>query len=191
MDEPTNEDRQRIIAHTRAWVDRAVIGLNLCPFARAAQTGGRIRYEISAARDPGGLLDDLGAAIAALAAADAREIETTLLIAPWTLGDFLDFNDFLDPAEALLERMGMAGELQIASFHPDYRFVDTDPDDIGNASNRSPYPILHLLRESSIDRAVASGADAETIVARNLRTLEELGPRGWARIMAACQADAG
>ncbi len=184
MDEPQDEDRQRIIAHTRAWVDRAVIGLNLCPFARAAQVGGRIRYELSTARDPGRLLDDLGAAIASLAAADPGEVETSLLIAPWTLGDFLDFNDFLDAAEELLERMGMAGELQIASFHPDYRFADTDPDDIGNATNRSPYPILHLLRESSIDRAVDAGADAEVIVARNLRTLEDLGPGGWARIMA-------
>ena len=191
MDESQDEDQQRIIAHTRAWVDRTVIALNLCPFARAAQAGGRIRYEASAARDPGQLLDDLGVAIATLAAADPADIETTLLIAPWTLGNFLDFNDFLDPAEELLERMGMAGELQIASFHPHYQFVDTDPDDIGNATNRSPYPTLHLLRESSIDRAVEAGADAEAIVARNLRTLEALGPAGWARIMAACRADAG
>lgn len=191
MEKSQDEDRQRIIAHTRAWVDRAVIGLNLCPFARAAQTAGRVRYELSEARDPGGLLDDLGAAIATLASTDPEDIETTLLIAPWTLGDFLEFNDFLDPAEALLERMGMLGKLQIASFHPDYRFADTDPDDIGNATNRSPYPVLHLLRESSIGRAIEAGADSDAIVARNLRTLEELGPQGWARIMAACRADAG
>ena len=191
MDEPQDDERQRIIAQTRAWVDRAVIALNLCPFARAAQAGGRIRYELSEARDPGQLLEDLGGAIAALAAADSEDVETTLLIAPWTLGDFLDFNDFLDPADELLARMGLVGEIQVASFHPDYRFVDTDPDDIGNATNRSPYPVLHLLRESSIERALEAGADADAIVARNLRTLEELGPRGWARIMAACRADAG
>ncbi len=191
MDEPQDDERQRIIAHTRAWVDRAVIALNLCPFARAAQVGGRVRYEVSEAREPAALLDDLGAAIAALAAADPADVETTLLVAPWTLGEFLDFNDFLDPADALLERMGLVGEIQLASFHPRYRFAGTDPDDIGNATNRSPYPTLHLLRESSIDRAVESGADAETIVARNLRTLEALGPQGWARIMAACRADAG
>lgn len=190
MDRSQDEDRQRIIAHTRAWVDRAVIGLNLCPFARAAQAAGRVRYELSDAREPGALLDDLGAAVATLVEADPAEIETLLLIAPWTLDDFLDFNDFLDPAEALLERLGMQGELQIASFHPDYHFADTDPDDIGNATNRSPYPVLHLLRESSIDRAIAAGADADAIVARNLRTLEDLGPQGWARIMAACHADA-
>lgn len=191
MDEPQDDDRQRIIAQTRAWVDRAVIGLNLCPFARAAQAGGRIHYELSTAREPGQLLDDLGAAIADLAAADPARIETTLLVAPWTLGNFLDFNDFLDPADELLARMGMVGEIQVASFHPDYRFADTDADDIGNATNRSPYPILHLLRESSIDRAIEAGADAEAIVDRNLRTLRDLGPQGWARIMAACRADAG
>jgi hypothetical protein len=190
MGEPQDLDRERIIAQTRAWVDRAVIGLNLCPFARAAQAGGRVRYEVSEARDPRRLLDDLESALAELAAADPAEIETTLLVAPWTLGDFLDFNDFLDPAEALLERMGLVGEIQIASFHPRYQFVDTEPDDIGNATNRSPWPTLHLLRESSIERAVAAGADADTIVDRNLRTLRELGPQGWARLMAAFR-DAG
>lgn len=191
MAEPHDIDRHRIIAQTRAWVDRAVIGLNLCPFARSAQAAGRVRYELSEARAPGGLLDDLAEALAALAAADPAEVETTLLVAPWTLGDFLDFNDFLDPAEALLEHMGLVGEIQIASFHPDYRFAGTGADDIGNATNRSPWPTLHLLRESSIERAVEAGADADAIVERNVRTLEGLGPEGWARIMAACRADAG
>src|SRR5690606_22948025 len=126
---------------------------------------------------------------AELAAADPAQLETTLLVAPWALGDFLEFNDFLDPAEDLLERMGVVGEIQLASFHPGHRFAGTDPDDIGNATNRSPYPTLHLLREASIERAVDGGADADAIVARNLRTLEALGPQGWARIMAACRAE--
>lgn len=191
MGEPQDIDRQRIIAQTRAWVDRAVIGLDLCPFARAAQAAGRVRYEVSEARTPARLLEDLGVALAELAAADPREVETTLLVAPWTLADFLEFNDFLDPAEALLDRLGLVGEIQIASFHPDYRFAGTGADDIGNATNRSPWPTLHLLRESSIERAVEAGADADAIVERNVRTLEGLGPEGWARIMAACRADAG
>ena len=164
---------------TRAWVEQAVVGLNLCPFAKAPMAKGQIRYVVSETTDPRVLLDELGAQMAALVAADPSEVETTLLIHPNVLLDFLDFNDFLEAADAALEELGLGGVLQIASFHPDYQFDGTEPDDIGNASNRAPYPTLHLLREASVDRAVEAFPEAEAIFENNLRTLEALGPQGW------------
>ena len=164
---------------TRAWVEQAVVGLNLCPFAKAPMAKGQIRYVVSETTDPRVLLDELGAQMTALVAADPSEVETTLLIHPNVLLDFLDFNDFLEAADAALEELGLGGVLQIASFHPDYQFDGTEPDDIGNASNRAPYPTLHLLREASVDRAVEAFPEAEAIFENNLRTLEALGPRGW------------
>jgi hypothetical protein len=164
---------------TRAWVEQAVVGLNLCPFAKAPMAKGQIRYVVSETTDPRVLLDELGAQMTALVAADPSEVETTLLIHPNVLLDFLDFNDFLEAADAALEELGLGGVLQIASFHPDYQFDGTEPDDIGNASNRAPYPTLHLLREASVDRAVEAFPEAEAIFENNLRTLEALGPQGW------------
>ena len=139
---------------------------------------------MSSARDEEALLTDLTRALMALAAADPAVTETTLLIHPGVLNDFLDFNDFLGVAEAKLEALGLEGELQIASFHPDYRFAGSAADDVTNCSNRSPYPTLHLLRESSIDAAVAAFPDAADIFERNIDTLRRLGPSGWARLMA-------
>ena len=173
-----------VIAQTRAWVEHAVVGLNLCPFAKAPMAKGQIRYVVSETNDPRVLLDELCAQMTELVAADPAQTETTLLIHPNALLDFLDFNDFLEAADAALEELGLDGVLQIASFHPDYQFDGTEPDDPGNSSNRSPYPTLHLLREASVDRAVEAFPEAEAIFENNLRTLEALGPQGWAALQA-------
>lgn len=185
MDEPSSATEvsppsdAAVIAATRCWIERAVIGLNLCPFARAPFVQERIRFVVSPARDTQALLDDLRRELAFLQAADPRTCETTLLIHPQVLGDFLDFNDFLDVAEEALRELDLEGELQVASFHPDYRFADTDADAVENCTNRSPWPTLHLLRESSIDAAVESGIDTDAIYERNIETLRKLGLAGW------------
>ena len=170
-------------ADTRRWLERAVIGLNLCPFAKAVHAKGQIHYAVHlAADDDAGLLDLLMAEAQALVDRPASERDTTLLMAPHTLADFLDFNDFTERAERRLARAGLEGTLQLASFHPRFQFGGTEPDDIGNATNRAPYPTLHLLREESIDRAVEAFPEAEVIFERNIETLEALGPAGWAAL---------
>jgi uncharacterized protein len=179
-----------VIAETRAWVQRAVIGLNLCPFAKAVEAKGQARYVVSEATDDEGLLAALCAEMHLLAAADPAEVDTTLLIHPRVLNDFLDYNEFLDAADAAVEELGYAGVLQVASFHPDYQFDGTAPDDVSNATNRSPYPTLHLLREDSVDRAVMAFPEAESIFEDNMRTLDALGAEGWAALQAQCKADA-
>ena len=178
------------LRRTRAWVERAVVGLNLCPFAKAPMVKGQIRYVLDETDDPRELLESLCAEMRALVDADPALVETTLLVHPNVLGDFTDFNDFLDAADAALEDLELDGVLQIASFHPQYQFAGTDADDLGNATNRSPYPTLHLLREASVDRAVAAFAQPDSIVEANLRTLESLGREGWAALQDACTADA-
>ena len=175
---------------TRAWVEHAVIGLNLCPFAKAVQVKQLIRYVCSDARDTHDLLEALRTELQRLADTPMEEVETTLLVHPQVLQDFLDYNDFLDEADALLEAMGLDGTLQIASFHPQYQFAGTHADDIDNATNRSPYPTLHLLREASIERAVAAFPEAEAIYEANQRTLRALGARGWAELQARCLREA-
>ena len=177
------------IIETQAWVRRAVVGLNLCPFAKAPLAKAQIRYVLSAAVDTDALLAQLRAELHALAGADPQRIETTLLIHPGVLADFLDFNDFLDLANAALEEAGLAGTIQLASFHPRYQFAGTHIDDVSNATNRAPYPTLHLLREESITRAVAAFPAAEAIFEANIRTLEALGAEGWATLQARCRAD--
>jgi uncharacterized protein len=181
---------EAVIRETRAWVERAVIGLNLCPFAKAAQVKGTVRYVVSDTRVPGALLAALCDELALLAAADPATLETTLLIHPQVLTDFTDFNDFLGVAEAAVEQMGLEGVLQLASFHPQFQFAGSAPDDLGNATNRSPWPCLHLLREDSISRAVEAFPEPEAIYEANIRTLEALGPVGWANLQAACRRDA-
>ncbi|MET0382774.1 MAG: DUF1415 domain-containing protein, partial [Burkholderiaceae bacterium] len=178
------------VARTRAWVRRAVIGLNLCPFARAVDVKEQIRYVHSAAADPETLLATLCVELRRLADADPRQVDTTLLIHPGFLTDFEDFNDFLELADAAVEDMGLEGVLQVASFHPQFRFAESGPDDVTNATNRSPYPTLHLLREDSVDRAVAAFPDAAAIFERNMETLEELGAPGWAALRDAWERDA-
>ncbi len=167
------------IADTVRWLERAVIGLNLCPFAKAPHVKGQIHYVVSQAKGLEGLRDELMAQLQAMAALPADERETVLLIVPQMLHDFLEFNDFLDEADGVLQELDMEGEFQVASFHPQFQFADTEPDDITNFTNRSPYPTLHLLREESIDRAVEAFPEAETIYETNMATLEKLGIRGW------------
>jgi len=170
------------IAATQAWLQKAVIGLNLCPFARAVHLKQQIRYVVSEAGDEEALLADLLLELKFLAQADPAQVETTLLIHPGVLGDFLDYNDFLELADAAVAELGLDGEIQVASFHPDYQFAGTEPGDIENFSNRAPYPTLHLLRESSIERAVAAFPDAADIYQRNIDLLRRLGHAGWAQL---------
>ncbi len=171
-----------VIADTVRWLERAVIGLNLFPFAKAVHVKGQIHYVVSEAAGAPELLEDLRRELQALAGISAEERDTTLLIAPRCLDDFLDFNDFLELADGLLETLGLGGTLQVASFHPRFQFAGTDAEDITNATNRTPYPTLHLLREDSIDRAVDAYPEAETIYERNMQVLEDLGAEGWGRL---------
>lgn len=180
----------RVRAETIAWLEQAVIGLNLCPFARAVHLRGGVRCVVSSARDTHTLLTELAWEMQTLAAADPAEVETTLLVHPQVLQDFLDFNDFLDLAEAALVQLGLEGVLQVASFHPGYRFEGSGEDDITDATNRSPWPTLHLLREDSVERVLEAGADPHAIVERNLRTLRTLGVAGWAALQARCRRQA-
>ena len=183
-------DDRRVIAETRAWVDRAVIGLNLCPFAKAPQVKGLVRYAASAATDPAALLADLITELERLAESKPEKLETTLLIHPGVLADFADYNDFLEVAEDTVAELDLEGVIQVASFHPNYQFDGSEADDIGNATNRSPYPSLHLIREESIDRAVEAFPDAETIYETNIATLEKLGAAGWTALQQQCRDDA-
>jgi hypothetical protein len=170
---------ETVLSHTQAWLEKAVIGLNLCPFAKAVQVKQQIRYRVSAAQTPEQLAQDLQQELTLLDHSNPAEIDTTLLIHPHVLSDFLDYNDFLDVGDALLEQLGLSGTVQIASFHPQYQFAGTAPDDIDNFTNRSPYPILHLLRESSIESALSSFSDPDAIFARNIAKLREIGREGW------------
>jgi hypothetical protein len=179
---PLTSPDEEVVTATRAWLERAVIGLNLCPFAKAVHVKDQIRYTVSAAQTPEELLTDLVIELRILQAADAAKIDTTLLVHPHVLGDFLDYNDFLELAEAAVAAEGLEGEIQVASFHPRYQFAGTRPEDIENCSNRSPYPTLHLLREESMARAVAAFPDASQIFERNIETLRRLGKDGWRRL---------
>ncbi|MBC7405051.1 MAG: DUF1415 domain-containing protein [Cytophaga sp.] len=174
-----------IITSTQVWLEKAVIGLNLCPFAKAVQIKEQIRYFVSEARTPEDLLQDLMSELEFLAEANSEKLETTLLIHPYVLNDFLDYNEFLDVADAALEEADLDGILQIASFHPDYQFADTKLDDVENFTNRSPYPTLHLLREESIDKAVLAFPEADAIYDKNIQTLRELGADGWRKLFPA------
>lgn len=163
----------------RIWLERAVIGLNLCPFAKGVHVKGQIHYVVSQAHTWQELLTDLVAELQGLQAQDPSVRDTTLLIAPHCLVDFLDFNDFLAEADGALLDLELDGILQIASFHPAFQFAGTRADDITNYTNRAPYPTLHLLREDSIDRAVQAFPEAESIFEQNMQTLEALGEKGW------------
>jgi len=171
-----------VVARTQAWLVHAVIGLNLCPFAKSVHIKNQIAYQVSAALDAESLLDDLLTALQTFKEADPELTDTMLLIHPSALQDFFEFNDFLALADAVLASLGLAGVFQIASFHPDYQFADTDADDISNCTNRAPYPMLHLLREASLDKATAAVPDADEIVERNIATLKQLGTEGWQQL---------
>jgi hypothetical protein len=185
-DKPIGQDRpigpDAIVGATRRWLERSVIGLKLCPFAEPVYKGGLVRYRVSEHRSPAGLSDDLRSELVFLSEHQASVLETTLLIHPWVLTDFIEFNDFLSVCERLIVDLGLEGELQIASFHPQYRFAGTQPEDIENYTNRSPYPTLHLLREASIERALTSVPDPEEIYRRNILTMGTLGHEGWRKL---------
>jgi hypothetical protein len=181
-DRPDTVEQGDIVAATRHWLEVAVIGLNLCPFAKAVHVKHQIRYAVTQANSDSELLAVLRDELSLLAKADANDIDTTLLIHPQALTDFIDYTAFLRQADRLLRSHGHEGTLQIASFHPAYEFAGSAPDDIENCSNRSPYPMLHLLREDSIERAVAVFPDAGEIYERNIETLRRLGHTGWQRL---------
>jgi hypothetical protein len=169
---------EEIIRMTRRWLERAVIGLNLCPFAASPYRSGRVRFTISHERTAAGLLQDLSVALTDLQGSDPRQVETTLLIHPWVLNDFAEYNEFLEVCDEAVVELDLEGELQVASFHPQYQFAGTAPADVENCTNRSPFPMLHLLREESVAVAVEA-ADTEEISQRNIRVLREMGNEGW------------
>ena len=171
-----------MIARTQDWLEKAVIGLNLCPFAKAVHVKRQIRYVVSDATSEDALLADLLHELESLYDADPEQIETTLLIHPYVLIDFLDYNQFLEIADVAVSELEMDGEIQVASFHPEYQFADSGPHDIENFSNRAPYPTLHLLRETTVAKAVAAFPDAAKIYQRNIETLRRLGHAGWKKL---------
>ena len=177
-----NAYEERVLADTRRWLERAVIGLNLCPFAKAVHVKQQIHYAVYHQADEAGLLDALMFEATQLLAHEPAVRDTALLIAPQALADFMDFNDFTGRAERRLARAGYDGVLQLASFHPRFQFAGSEEGDIANATNRSPYPTLHLLREDSVSQAVDAFPDAADIFERNIETLERLGPDGWAAL---------
>jgi hypothetical protein len=175
-------DTDAVVCATRNWLERAVIGLNLCPFAKAVHVKDQVHYAVSAASDPQQALEDLAAELDALLGLEPAVRETTLLLMPGCLGDFLDFNDFLAQAQRLIRKQRLEGVIQLASFHPEYQFAGTEAADITNCTNRSPYPTLHLLREASIDRAAKAFPQAEAIYEANMEKLRGLGAEGWAAL---------
>ncbi len=177
-----------IVARTLAWVRHAVVGLNLCPFAARPLARDRIRVVVSAADNETDLLVALDTELHRLQAADRDDIETTLLVHPAVLQDFLDYNDFLALADDAVQRAGLEGEIQVASFHPAYRFAGSAATDIENATNRSPWPTLHLLREISVSEALDSIPDPDAIIEANGLRLRELGPQGWRLLSARWQS---
>ena len=168
---------------TRRWLERAVIGLNLCPFAKAVYVKNQERIVISDASTERALLEQLGEELALLRDTPADLVDTTLLVHPQVLQDFLDYNDFLDKADTMVEVLDLEGELQVASFHPDYQFAGTQPDDAENLTNRAPYPTLHLLREDSIARAVEIYAEPDAIIERNVATMQRMGIEGFRKLL--------
>jgi hypothetical protein len=179
----TEESTERVIAATRNWLAKAVIGLRLCPFAAVPFVREQIRYRVSEQQSVDGLAQELAQELLDLHAADPEICETSLLIHPYVLNDFGDYNQFLEQADAALAALDLRGELQIASFHPDYQFAGSAPNDVQNYSNRSPYPMLHLLREASVSRAVATYSGVREIGERNMATLRDLGVAGWRELL--------
>ncbi|NMM11098.1 MAG: DUF1415 domain-containing protein [Polaromonas sp.] len=170
---------QEVLKQTRQWLEVAVIGLNLCPFAKAVYVKNQVRMVVSHARHADDLLEELDRELKLFVATPAEEVDTTLLIHPTLFEEFLDFNDFLAIAEDVVNEHGLEGVVQLASFHPKFQFDGTAPEDIGNYTNRAPFAIMHLIREASIDRAVEAFPEAEAIFEVNIKTLEKLGHEGW------------
>ena len=177
-------DATAVESDIRRWLERAVIGLNLCPFAKAVHVKNQVRIVVSDASTASALLEQLGEELVLLRDTPADRIDTTLLVHPQVLGDFLDYNDFLDDADAMVEALALDGVLQVASFHPDYQFAGTAPDDAENLTNRAPYPVLHLLREDSVARAVDAYPEPDAIIERNVATMRGLGTEGFRKLLA-------
>jgi len=174
---------EEITAATRHWLEKAVIGLNLCPFAKSVHVKKQVRYAVTAAETADELLAELAHEFQLMVDTEPKMLDTILLIHPKAMVSFIDYHFFLQEADALLRNEGYEGVFQIASLHPQYEFAGTEPDDIENYTNRSPYPTLHLLREASIDRAVAAFPDPDSIYERNMETMRRLGPEGWRKLM--------
>ena len=170
---------EQVLIQTKHWLEKAVIGLNLCPFAKAVYVKNQVRLVVSHARHADDLLEELDRELDLLVTTPASEIDTTLLVHPTLFEDFLDFNDFLEVAEGVVDEHELEGVVQLASFHPRFQFDGTEPDDIGNYTNRAPFAMLHLLREESVEKAVAAFPEAESIFEQNIAALEKLGPEGW------------
>lgn len=183
MDEKAFETK--VIAVTTAWIENVVIGLNLCPFAKAIHVKQQLRYSVSFANNGEALLEEFKRELKKLVATRPDHIESTLLIHPNVLDDFQDYLHFLLLCDATLEELELDGIVQVASFHPNYQFAGTAPDDVTNYSNRSPFPTLHLLRESSVTRAVESLPDAAAIYESNIVTLKRIGESRMKAITAA------
>ncbi len=180
-----------IITHTRGWIEKVVVAFNLCPFARKPVEGEQVRYVVSSAEDEESLLADLQQELEHLRATAPALIETTVLIHPYVLNDFFDYNDFLGLVDDFLDEAGYSGEFQVASLHPDYQFAGTEPDDAENYTNRSPYPILHLLREELLEKALLTYARPDKIPERNIRTMEKLGAEKMRELLVECQQMTG
>lgn len=178
----TAPDRNTVSDHTRQWLEKAVIGLNLCPFAKAPHIKNLVRISVSSARHLDGFLEDLDRELQLLGNTPADQLETTLLVHPTLFPDFEVFNQMLDIADAAVAENGLEGIIQIAPFHPDFQFEGTAADDIGNFTNRSPYPTLHLIREDSIAKAAQAFPDASAIFERNIALLEKMGHEGWEKL---------
>jgi hypothetical protein len=174
---------EEVLKQTHHWLEKAVIGLNLCPFAKAVYVKNQVRLVVSHARHADDLLEELDRELDLFVATPPEEVDTTLLIHPTLFDDFLDFNDFLEVAEGVVDEHELEGIVQLASFHPKFQFDGTEPDDIGNYTNRAPFAMLHLLREASIDRAVEAFPQAEAIFEENIKTLEKLGHTGWTALV--------
>ena len=170
---------EEILSKTRHWLEKAVIGLNLCPFAKAVYVKNQMRLVVSHARHADDLLEELDRELDLLVATPVEELETTLLIHASLFEEFLDFNDFLEIAEGVVDEHGLDGVVQLASFHPQFQFEGTEPDDIGNFTNRAPFATLHLLREESVGRAVDTYPEVDTIYQNNIKTMQKLGHEGW------------
>ena len=183
IEAPVPEGSIDPVAQTRIWLERAVIGLNLCPFAKAVYAKQQVRFVLSDATTPEALLEQLAEELVYLRDASPDEVDTTLIIHPDVLNDFLEYNDFLDNADAAVETLDLEGVIQVASFHPYYQFAGTEFADVENFTNRAPYPTLHLLREDSVSRAVDAFPDADAIIDRNIETVTRLGAEGWRKLL--------
>ena len=173
---------EQIISDVEQWLDEVVIGLELCPFAAKPRREGRVRIAVSHAHDEEALLNDLQAELERLSDTPVAELETTLLAIPNMLEDFADYNDFLDAVDLWVEQFGWEGDLQVASFHPQYQFADTELDDPGNLTNRSPWPLLHIIREESLEKAIEHYPDVDAIPERNIARMKALGPEERKRL---------